>query len=95
MEKIIKVDIPDDKNAIFVPFDMGKAGKFNISIHPEQENGDKVVLVLDREACKSFSKIFAQLAHGDYHDFHVHLGYNETSETKHGFRIELKDGDKP
>ena len=95
MEKTIKVDIPDDKNAMFVPFDMGNAGKFNISIHHEQENGDKVVLVLDREACKSFVEIFAQLAYGDYHDFHVHLGYDETPEANHGFRIELKNGDKP
>ena len=95
MEKIIKVDIPDKKNAIFVPFDMGSAGKFSISFHPEQENGDKVVLVLDREACKSFSDIFAQLAYGDYHDFHVHLGYDQTPEANHGFRIELEDENKP
>ena len=91
MQKIIETYIPDEESAICVPFDMGNAGTFSLSIHPDEtECGDIVVLKLDKEACKSFANIFIQLAYGKSNNFHIHMGLDETPESTHGFRIELK-----
>jgi len=87
MKMTIEVEIPEEQNAICIPFDNGDAGRYRFGVHPDQP--DQVSLRLDREACKSFVAIFAQLAYGDYKDFHVHMALDETPLAQCGFRIEL------
>ena len=89
MKQTIEIEISDEENAVTVPFDMGNAGTF--SLNATAGDRDDVVLELDRAACKSFAELFIQLAFGKHKDFHFHMGRNETPESSHGLRIELKD----
>jgi len=93
MKKIIEFEICDDANSIRVPFDNPPAGKFAITLSPETaEDGDGIILELDRKACISFAELFGQLAHGKYGGHkHLHLGYSSENPIGPGFRIELND----
>ena len=94
MKAFIEYEVPDRNNAIEVPFDNGKAGKYEFQIYPDDaDTGDAVVLSVDRQACRSLAKIFGQLSSGSYDDgYHVHLGWDETdTQAPVGLRIVLSD----
>ena len=76
-------------DSIAIPFDSGRAGRFEFEVYPDQiEAGDAVVLALDREACRSFAAVFTQLAEGDYPEgYHFHLGWDERDVSGPGLRV--------
>ena len=80
-------------DSITIPFDSGQAGRFEFEVYPDQvEAGDAVVLALDREACRSFAAIFAQLAEGNYLEgYHFHLGWDERDVSGPGLRVMLSE----
>ncbi|MEO0973900.1 MAG: hypothetical protein AAFX85_12475 [Pseudomonadota bacterium] len=85
---------PEQKGgSITIPFDSGDAGRFQLEVYPDQvESGDGVVLALDREACRSFARVFSQLAEDDYPEgFHVHLGWSEEDSFGPGLRVVLTE----
>ena len=86
---------PERDESITIPFDSGDAGRFEFEVYPDRiEKGDAVVLALNREACRSFSAVFAQLAEGNYPEgYHFHLGWNERDTFGPGLRVVLtKEG---
>ena len=93
MEKEIRITINDSEESIMVPFDNPPAGKYEIEVDTDNiENGDGVILKLDKDACLSFAKIFGSLALGSKKSgYHVHLGYDEKTPEGPGFRIKLVD----
>jgi hypothetical protein len=71
-----------------IPFDNNTGEKYSLSIiESEIENGDGVVLELNRKACESFATLFTALAKGE--QSHIHLGYDESEPQGPGFRIVL------
>lgn len=74
-----------------IPFDNNTGEKYTLEINvSEIEEGDGVVLKLNKKACESFSMLFASLAKsGD--ETHVHLGYDETEPQGPGFRIVVSE----
>jgi hypothetical protein len=70
-----------------IPFDnnSGEIYKLEIAVS-EIENGDGVVLTLNRKACESFAALFLAMA-SEKSCEHVHLGYNESQPQGPGFRI--------
>jgi hypothetical protein len=94
MKKIVEFEICDGDNEITVPFDNPPAGKYTLTLSPETaENGDGIILELDRKACISFAELFGQLACGKYDGhYHLHLGYSsENPIGPPGLRIVLND----
>lgn len=84
----------DDASIFLDPFDNPPAGHYRIDLIPDAaEDRDKIVLTADREACRSFAKIFAQLAEGLYErDHHLHIGPDEKDHYRAYMRIVLDDG---
>jgi len=75
-----------------VPFDNNQGEKYKVEIHEkDSEEGDGVVLKLNKKACLAFSQIFEQLAKSGASDTHIHIGYDEEEPQGPGFRIELED----
>ena len=74
-----------------IPFDINTGEKYTLVINASEiEEGDGVVLKLNKKACESFSMLFASLSKsGD--ETHVHLGYDETEPQGPGFRIVVSE----
>jgi hypothetical protein len=74
---------------LFIPFDQDASdAKYQIAIRPNDwEAGDSVILAVNREACKSFSDIFNQLASCKVDNFHLHIGCTEEEPQGPGWRI--------
>ena len=72
-----------------IPFDQPDSQAcYEIDINPQAiENGDGVVLAVNREACLALSCIFQQLATMQEESFHLHLGYTEQNPQGPGWRI--------
>ena len=70
-----------------IPFDNNAGEKYTLTIAvAEIESGDGIVLNLNKKACESFSKLFADLANSEEGN-HIHLGYDESEPQGPGFRI--------
>jgi hypothetical protein len=93
MKKKIEFEVSASESIITVPFDNPPAGKYTVTLSPETaEDGDGVILELDRKACISFAKLFGQLAYGPYDGhYHLHLGYSSENPPGPGLRIVLND----
>jgi hypothetical protein len=83
----------DDANSFLDPFDNPPAGHYRIDLIADAaEHHDKIVLTADREACRSFAKIFAQLAEGPYQQgHHLHIGPDEKGHNRAYMRIVRND----
>ncbi len=81
----------DDPGSFLDPFDNPPAGHYRIDLTPDAAGGsDRIVLTADREACRSFAKIFAQLAEGPYKQgHHLHIGPDEKGHYRNHMRIVL------
>jgi hypothetical protein len=96
MEKKFKFEITGD-DAIIVDFDNDPEhiAKYQIGLcSSDIQQGDKIVLSLNKQACKAFARLFAQLAEGNYEDgYHFHISLTEKQKGHEGLRIVLdKDG---
>ncbi len=96
MKTSIEIEIGKDNSSIVIPFDNDNEGKYEFSIDPENcENGDGIILRLNKKACLYFMQIFGQLAFGSYNDgYHVHLGYEQNLQPGPGVRIILNDSEE-
>jgi hypothetical protein len=83
----------DDPSSFLDPFDNPPAGHYRIDLIPDAaEDSDKIVLTADRQACRSFAKMFAQLAEGPYEGcHHLHIGPDEKDHYQRYMRIVLGD----
>jgi hypothetical protein len=74
-----------------IPFDNNSGEKYSLEINEKEiDTGDGVVLTLNKKACVSFAKLFAELA--DSNDStHIHLGYDHEEPQGPGIRIVLDD----
>jgi hypothetical protein len=93
MMRTFKFETLDDSSSFLDSFDNPPAGHYHIELFPDAvEDGDKVVLVADREACRSFARIFAQLAEGPYEGgHHLHIGPDEKDHYRGYMRIVRDD----
>jgi hypothetical protein len=83
----------DDSSSFLDPFDNPPAGHYDIDLIPDAaEDRDRIVLTADREACRSFAKIFAQLAEGPYEQgHHLHIGPDEKDHYRSYMRVVRDD----
>ena len=93
MEKEFKFEITSN-DSIIVDFDNDPKHIAKYEIRTAPEPPDKVILILNREACRAFARLFAQLAVNDYEEgYHFHLCLTEKQTIHRGLRIVLdKDG---
>ncbi|MHC4517296.1 MAG: hypothetical protein ACYTAS_01795 [Planctomycetota bacterium] len=93
MRRTLEFETLDDASSFLDPFDNPPAGQYRIELFPDAaEDSDKVVLIVDREACRSFAKIFAQLAEGPYEQgHHLHVGPDERDHYRRYMRIVRDD----
>lgn len=74
-----------------IPFDNSSGEKYAFEIFEElADEGDGIVLTLNKKACLGFSKLFAELAEQN-NETHIHIGYDEDEPQGPGVRIILKD----
>ncbi len=81
-----------DTDAPDVELDVDREGlRYEFEVREDQlEMEDGIVLTLNREACREFSRIFGQLALGRAPDgYALRLGWDETDAV--GFRIVLDE----
>jgi hypothetical protein len=96
MEKEFKFEITGN-DSIILDFDNDPEhiAKYQISLSSTRtQQGDKVVLSLNKQACGAFARLFAQLAEGNYENgYHLHISLTEKQKGHEGLRIVLdQDG---
>lgn len=93
MRRTFEFETLDDASSFLDPFDNPPAGHYRIELCPDVVEGrDRIVLTADRKACRSFAKIFAQLAEGPYEQgHHLHIGPDERDHYRCYMRIVRDD----
>ena len=84
MKRSLEYEV-SDTGGLLVDFDNDPSAKYEVALRPhDAELGDGVVITLNRKACLSLARLFAQLAD---HQGHVHIGYTEEESGGPGVRI--------
>jgi hypothetical protein len=84
MKRSLEYEV-SDTGGLVVEFDDDPSAKYEVAIRPDDADvGDGVVITLNRRACLSLARLFAQLAE---HQGHVHIGYTEDVAGGPGVRI--------
>jgi len=94
MMRTFEFETLDDARSFLDPFDNPPAGHYRIDLMLEAaEDEDKIILTADRQACRSFAKIFAELAEGPYEGgHHLHIGPDEKDHYRSYMVIMRDDG---
>lgn len=90
MQKQLTYVLADDGRSIVVDFDNNRDARYAVEIVPDAD--DEVVITANRDACRAFARLFAQLAD---RGGHVHLGLSHVEPQGPGLRITVSDSHTP